>query len=467
MKKLFSLTAAIILLSLAVVQASVSVPNLVNFQGRLTDGAGTPVADGAYGVTFRLYTAPSGGSLVWAETSLVTTNNGVFNHNLGEDNSFDVTFFQDYDSLFLEIVVGGETMTPRSRLTSAPYTRLAGGIEVPSNSTSPETLAIATLPNIHNFIVFGNDGKRNVEIGGTGFGEVWLRDGTAGNNLIVDLTATTNSGGSLILNKSGGSSGVDLNAGVSGGGSTLNMRNDVGSVTVSFDADGSGNTAAVLPTGSISDAEILDEPGIAHEYNSGLVSLTGTTTAYDTVTITVPTSGYIVVTAHASFTIDHTNGVDDLMRMSISKTAGIIDFDNAALWRGNIQNPTNTGFDEFLALSCTKVEAVSSGTHTYFLNADAWSGSGELWRRHLTAMFFPTAYGTVVSTLASKSADGRSVSSVDGVQSLTESELTTITVEEHNARMEAELEKMRTEIEARLQKLERQINPGSSTPGAE
>src|SRR4030065_28593 len=84
----------------SVALSQVSVPNLVNFQGRLTDTSGVPVADGAYGVTFRLYTAPAGGSLAWAETSLVTTSNGVFTHQLGSANTFSSTFFQNYDSLF-------------------------------------------------------------------------------------------------------------------------------------------------------------------------------------------------------------------------------------------------------------------------------------------------------------------------------------------------------------------------------
>jgi len=50
--------------------AQTAVPQMLNFQGRLTDQAGAPVTDGQHTVTFRLYDADApGGSLLWAEES--------------------------------------------------------------------------------------------------------------------------------------------------------------------------------------------------------------------------------------------------------------------------------------------------------------------------------------------------------------------------------------------------------------
>ena len=40
----------------------------INYQGKLLDGSSSPVADGSYSMTFKLYTAASGGSEVWSET---------------------------------------------------------------------------------------------------------------------------------------------------------------------------------------------------------------------------------------------------------------------------------------------------------------------------------------------------------------------------------------------------------------
>ena len=39
----------------------------IPYPGRLTDGAGQAVADGAYGFTFALYSAETGGEALWTE----------------------------------------------------------------------------------------------------------------------------------------------------------------------------------------------------------------------------------------------------------------------------------------------------------------------------------------------------------------------------------------------------------------
>ena len=60
------LSLGIVILALSnVVTAQSSVPNLINFQGRLTDSLGNPVTDGAHSVTFRIFSLPSGGSALW------------------------------------------------------------------------------------------------------------------------------------------------------------------------------------------------------------------------------------------------------------------------------------------------------------------------------------------------------------------------------------------------------------------
>ena len=62
-------------------------PRLMNFQGRLTDTVGSPVADGIHSVTFRCFTSSSGGVLLWQETQNVTTTKGIFSVLLGAVDS--------------------------------------------------------------------------------------------------------------------------------------------------------------------------------------------------------------------------------------------------------------------------------------------------------------------------------------------------------------------------------------------
>ena len=77
---------------------------LLPFQGRLTDAAGNPVADGARVVQFKLYDAAVGGRAVWnGEVHKLTVNGGLVNTVLGSRASLEAV---DFDrSIFLEVTV--------------------------------------------------------------------------------------------------------------------------------------------------------------------------------------------------------------------------------------------------------------------------------------------------------------------------------------------------------------------------
>lgn len=94
------------------------VPHLLNYQGRLTDASGKPLADGTQAITFRIYDAETAGNLLWEETQSIATQKGIFNVLLGSVTSLNLTFDKPY---FLEIKVGIEVMSPRQRITSAGY----------------------------------------------------------------------------------------------------------------------------------------------------------------------------------------------------------------------------------------------------------------------------------------------------------------------------------------------------------
>ena len=62
---------------------AITIPQMMTYQGRLTDATGVPVPDGEYSITFKLYTQPSGGNPFWSETQKVTTRDGMFSVLLG------------------------------------------------------------------------------------------------------------------------------------------------------------------------------------------------------------------------------------------------------------------------------------------------------------------------------------------------------------------------------------------------
>jgi hypothetical protein len=91
----------------------------MSYQGVLTDGTGTVVADGSYSLAFKVHDVSTGGSALWTETQSVSTQKGVFSVILGSVTPIGLRFDKPY---WLGIAVGsGAELTPRSALSSTPY----------------------------------------------------------------------------------------------------------------------------------------------------------------------------------------------------------------------------------------------------------------------------------------------------------------------------------------------------------
>ena len=126
MKKLDLLIATILLASIWAVCAQ-SVPSLINYQGQLVDATGAPLANGNYDLTFRIYSADLGGSLLWGPqvASGVPLVGGRFNVILGptDANSQAVSgVFSSNAVTYLEIQVGANSpISPRQQILSGAY----------------------------------------------------------------------------------------------------------------------------------------------------------------------------------------------------------------------------------------------------------------------------------------------------------------------------------------------------------
>lgn len=121
-----SIAAALVLLTLWVARLAAGPPARVQYQGLALDASGAPPA-GPVDVTLRLHTHPTASSEVWTESHLdVPTQDGVFSLLLGSLAPLDPELFAAHDGLWLEVVIEGETLTPRQRIASAPYALQAG-----------------------------------------------------------------------------------------------------------------------------------------------------------------------------------------------------------------------------------------------------------------------------------------------------------------------------------------------------
>jgi len=96
-----------------------AVPTTVAFTGRLKTSTG--VVSGNVDLTFNLYTAATGGTAVWTETHTgVPADTGLVYVDLGSTTALDSSVFTG-PQLFLEVIVGSETLSPRLTIGSVPY----------------------------------------------------------------------------------------------------------------------------------------------------------------------------------------------------------------------------------------------------------------------------------------------------------------------------------------------------------
>lgn len=101
-------------------------PDIINYQGVLTDQAGSPLS-GDYDISFYLFDDEFAGKDYWSETQRITVEQGLYNVQLGSVASLEkIDLSRDY---WLEVVVDGEILSPRQQLTSVPYALRAANAE--------------------------------------------------------------------------------------------------------------------------------------------------------------------------------------------------------------------------------------------------------------------------------------------------------------------------------------------------
>jgi len=128
------------------------VPQMINYQGSLTNKTGSPVPDGNYNMEFKIYGVASGGTAFWSEkwdttTSQITVVGGIFNVMLGFKTPIPVSFFADYPITYLGIKVGTDSeMLPRQKLTSVAYALKSGSGGVPKGGIIMWSGVVSEIP---------------------------------------------------------------------------------------------------------------------------------------------------------------------------------------------------------------------------------------------------------------------------------------------------------------------------------
>jgi len=117
--------------------------DLINHQGMLTDKFGQPL-NGPFSMVFSVYDGATVQTPLWSETRSVTVNKGIYSVRLGELTPLPNSLFNGADR-YLGIKVGADAeMTPRSKLTSVPYSFNAQRVLGKKLQTGTATLSVSS-----------------------------------------------------------------------------------------------------------------------------------------------------------------------------------------------------------------------------------------------------------------------------------------------------------------------------------
>lgn len=124
-------------------ESAAGVPELISYQGRLTDTSGNPLggAGTVYCFRYYIYDSATTGNQIWpagtATNSTTTVADGVFSDQIGRMDSLATQDFMSTSSLYLQVQVNTttstcagswENLTPRQQITSNAWSQTAQNI---------------------------------------------------------------------------------------------------------------------------------------------------------------------------------------------------------------------------------------------------------------------------------------------------------------------------------------------------
>jgi hypothetical protein len=174
--------------------SNAEIPQVISYQGKVTDSDGAPIADGAYAMRFTIYDVPTGGTYLWYSGVVnAQVTGGIFNVLLGENPqpAIDLPFDDDY---WLNVWIDGDTQTPRQPLGSVGYAYMASGLvpgtEVIGSVATGSLAALKVVNTATSGLPYGIYGEVTGPAG-TRYGVFGTTESTHGRGVCGEATATT------------------------------------------------------------------------------------------------------------------------------------------------------------------------------------------------------------------------------------------------------------------------------------
>ncbi len=144
-------------------------PRILMYQGRLLNSNGVPLSDSTATMSFALYDASSAGTCLWSNNSdtcasvttrSVTLTAGLFSEALGDTGAsyaaIAESVFMNNATVYLEVTVNGETLTPRKQMLAAPYAMNSDSLDGYGTTTSGATSSkVPVFDTSGNLVITG------------------------------------------------------------------------------------------------------------------------------------------------------------------------------------------------------------------------------------------------------------------------------------------------------------------------
>jgi hypothetical protein len=374
LRTLTALAGAVLLAIVASNTAGATINSQISFQGKLTNPDGTNVADGTYSIRFRIYTDPSAdtGACVstckWEEThGSLGVSGGLFHVNLGSAGS-TLPGSVDFNNatLYLGVKVSTDAeMTPRVRLTAAPYAfnsdtldgldsaafvQLSGGnINIGSG-----TITSGAVNGISVGSTIQPSAAGALTVRSNGANALTLTSGAAATWSTTAGALTVQGFGGVTINTpgaSGATSAISILSGNSSAGTAGNVTIDTGTTSTGTPTVNIANAnAKAVQVGNSS-----SNPAVTIDSGTGTINIG---TGGQARSINLGTGA-----AAQAVTVGSTNGTSSL---TLQAGSGNIVLNGATLQRTAVGTTTLNLIDG----SNTVLSVTNSGTGTASINAD-------------------------------------------------------------------------------------------------
>lgn len=257
-------------------------PQLINYQGVLSDSYGQPL-DGGYYLMFTIYDAPSDpSSILWQEGRTVTVSYGLFNVTLGSIVPLSDTVFNDTGRyLGIRVGTGEPEISPRTPLVSSPY---AFRVKTVDGATGGHIYGDVTLHSV--FEVVDNaainlrdhldvitvllDAHQSPDGGALGYFKQHNGMITIG----LDAEDGEGGGGQVYIGDNDGTHTIFLDAQAPEGGATSYWTQQGGMITIGMDAQDDPGQGGLIFVGDYDGTHTILLDGHEHPYGGAKIIAT-------------------------------------------------------------------------------------------------------------------------------------------------------------------------------------------------